>query len=437
MSHTKIPAVAIPFVLFWAVLYPASAHAENSVLSLLWSSTVSPDTFGKRSTTVRFGYDYEKSSGQKFEWRAGEDSPLVIYDPQQRKVVSEETLIGAWTYGGRNYKNPDAPRVPWSDAYEALATLDKNRDYSVSGRELQVVSLWFDRNRDGQAQGEEVVPASTVGLAEIALRGQPLLLPDGSKYYRQGFRKFKVTGEIITGSSITWSIGKLDKKPPVTATPSVILPTVPPVLVVPTIEPSPLPIPTETVTATPTPSATLTPTLTPSSIPTEVPASPVPTRIPLSSPEPEKDRSATPTAAAETTAVIKAKRERSIFNGFWRWVNDFDAQPDSGLMHLEVLEDGAVRGTSVSSPDQKADGDPVTTARVVPIVGQVTGEQGEQVSFKMLMPDRRQSTSCVASIVERNGKTFLKGSSVSQIVDADAVQREVRYEWLAVRSAEP
>jgi hypothetical protein len=106
-------------------------------------------------------------------------------------------------------------------------------------------------------------------------------------------------------------------------------------------------------------------------------------------------------------------------------------------MHLEVLEDGAVRGTSVSSPDQKADGDPVTTARVVPIVGQVTGEQGEQVSFKMLMPDRRQSTSCVASIVERNGKTFLKGSSVSQIVDADAVQREVRYEWLAVRSAEP
>ena len=129
-------------------------------------------------------------------WKASRDATLVVYDPQQRTIVNEETLIGRWTYGGRNYKSPDAPREAWRDPFEALATLDRNRDSAVSGRELQVVSLWFDTNREGQAQAGEVSPAASVGLAEVSLRGNPQSTSDGSQYYRQGYRRYSAAGEL-------------------------------------------------------------------------------------------------------------------------------------------------------------------------------------------------------------------------------------------------
>lgn len=426
MSYNKIPAVAISVVLLGVALYPGRACAENSVLSLLWSGVISPDNFGTRSTTVRSGYDYEKSSSQKFEWRADEDSPLVVYDPMQLKEVNEKTIIGVWTHGGRNYKTPDAPRVPWADAYEALATLDRNRDYSVSGRELHAVSLWFDRNRDAQAQPEEVVPASRAGLAEISVRGQPLVLPDGSKYYRQGYRRFKDAGQIVAGSSISWSLRPIDGKPTRAATAVAGAATLSAVQTA---------LPTQ---APPTPTMTPLPTVifTPTMIPTGALPTSAPTHISVASPEPDHSSNASSAHATDATSSARRDGRDSPFNGYWRLTKDFDAEPDSGLIHLEVLEDGSLRGTSVSSFEAHAQDDSIVTARVVAVFGEVVGERGEEIAFRMVERDQNQSTSCVAAIVERNGKTFLKGSTISQIVDAEGVQRKVSNEWLAVRSAE-
>lgn len=422
MSNNKISAVTISFVLICVAFYPASTCAENSVLSLTWTGVTPPDKFGTRPSTVRFGYDYEKSSGQKFEWRADEDSPLVVYDPHQLKEVNEKTIIGVWTHGGRNYRSPDAPLVPWTDAYEALATLDRNRDYSVSGRELQVVSLWFDRNRDAQAQPEEVVPASRAGLAEISMRGQPLVLPDGSKYYRQGYRRFKGASQILTGSSISWSVRAVDRKPTRAATAVASTP-----VAVQTVMPTRV-----STTPTPTPTVIVTPTL----IPTKVAPSSAPTQVPVASPEPDRSSGVSAARGKDATPNARLDYGHSPFNGYWRWTKDFDAEPDSGLIHLEVLEDGSLRGTSVSLLEAQSEHDSIATARVVAILGEVVGERGEEISFRMVRRDHNQSTSSVATIIEWNGKSFLKGSSSSEVVDADGVQRKVSYEWLAVRSAE-
>ncbi len=442
MSRIVNRAVVILIALMCANSYPSDVSAENSVLSLLWDGGIASTQFGDKSTAVRFGYDYEKPAGQKFAWKASAAAPVVIYDPKRRKVVNEESIIGAWTHGGRNYKRPNSARAPWTDAYEALATLDKNRDYSVSGRELQVVSLWFDRNRDGQAQAAEVVTAASVGLAEIAMRGQPQLLPDGSKYYRQGFRRFRLTGELFTGSSIAWSIQRLDKKPTVTPTPIVSVPTassipaVPATQSVPTASPTAIVAATETATSTATATSTPTPTETPTPtlIEPTTPPSPIPTDIAEASPTPDTGREESTTGVVATTSNERPKIAVSPFNGYWRWVNDFDAETGSGQIHIEVFEDGSVRGTSVAPVEQEPQRDPINSARVVSLIGQVTGERGEEISFKMLVPDPKQVTSCVAVIEEQDGKTFLKGSSVSHVLDSDGVRREVSYEWLAVRA---
>jgi hypothetical protein len=125
------------------------------------------------------------------------------------------------------------------------------------------------------------------------------------------------------------------------------------------------------------------------------------------------------------------------FNGYWRWVQDFDAPPDTGAIQLEILENGEIRGSSVSSVPSKDNQDPVLVARFFVLQGRVNGETGEGISFKTLASDPKQESSSVATIVERGGKTFLKGSTTANVVDSDGIRREVTSEWLAVKSDAP
>lgn len=404
LNRTVTLTVAILVASMVVGQYSADARADNKVISLLWANTTKVEDFGKKPRAVTSGFDKESSSPGKFEWKADQDSPLLVYDLKQQGIVNKETLFGIWTYGGRNYKDREAPREPWRDAFEALATLDGNRDSSVSGRELQLVSLWFDRNRDAQAQRDEVVPAAQAGLAEISLRGNPQSLSDDSRYYRQGYRRYTTKGELLTGPSISWVVASLDKKP------------------------------TPTSTASPVPPAAVVPAIVPS---TALPAADV-ARIESEAPAREGEK--TPDAdsgIANSNFTSLDEHPSRRFNGYWRWVQDFDAPPDTGAIQLEILENGEIRGSSVSSVPSKDNQDPVLVARFFVLQGRVNGETGEGISFKTLASDPKQESSSVATIVERGGKTFLKGSTTANVVDSDGIRREVTSEWLAVKSDAP
>lgn len=51
------------------------------------------------------------------------------------------------------------------------------------------------------------------------------------------------------------------------------------------------------------------------------------------------------------------------------------------MIDLEALEEGAVRGTSGPSSEIKAAYNPIITARVVAVLGEVVGERGEEIPF--------------------------------------------------------
>jgi hypothetical protein len=95
-----------------------------------------------------------------FIWKASEKAPLLVYDPAGTgNITHAGQLFGNYTFTSpvSSYFG-QAPVIEqkWNHGYEALATLDTNRDNKVSGSELQFLSLWFDSNRDGVSQFGEV-----------------------------------------------------------------------------------------------------------------------------------------------------------------------------------------------------------------------------------------------------------------------------------------
>jgi hypothetical protein len=56
------------------------------------------------------------------------------------------------------------------NGYRALNLLDDDRDGFLTGRELTGLSVWFDRDGDGQSDGGEVVSVGHLGITAIATR---------------------------------------------------------------------------------------------------------------------------------------------------------------------------------------------------------------------------------------------------------------------------
>lgn|GEM_PF-6904981 len=396
-------------------------QGENKVLSLLWPSSATVDLFGKQTRAITYQFAPEKAFKGRVVWKADRDSPVLLYDPRGEFRVTTESIIGSWTLGGRNHRDEGVPREPWRDGYEVLASLDRNRDNAVSGRELQVVSLWFDENRDGEAQRGEVVAADRVGLAEIIIRGEPQVLPDGSKYYRQGYRRYGLNGQLVTGPSISWSVASVEKKPPATASP---MPT-------PSHTPSPTASPTTEPTNIPSPSPTIEPA-TPTATPTAIPE-PTETQTPVPT-EAQGEQGASSSAGGTEKGSSDTQRNSSLFNGYWRSVNEIDGPPQNTVVFLQVLEGGEVRGSSFSPITDKRSEGIVGSAEISLLSGRVSGEAGEKISYTTTAPDSKQETVSVATVFERDGKIFMKGETTTDVADDDGVGRKVSFEWLAVKS---
>ena len=141
-------------------------------------------------------------------WKASAQAPLLVYDPQRTgKVNSARQLFGNYSFGGRSSTpsiDESAPLgEPWTHGYEALGTLDADRDGKISGGELESLSLWFDGNRNGVSDDGEVVPVSERDVFEIYY--QDPASSDGSKdvHLSRGFTRV-VDGHEVVGASVDW-----------------------------------------------------------------------------------------------------------------------------------------------------------------------------------------------------------------------------------------
>jgi hypothetical protein len=116
----------------------------------------------------------------KWPWvsaRAG----VLVWDPKQTGIItSGRQLFGNMTW-----------QMLFQDGYEALATLDKDRDGMLAGNELNGVGLWIDRNENAVSDAGEVVSATRAGIKSIAVKA-----------------KADSTGTLHIESGVIWTDGK-------------------------------------------------------------------------------------------------------------------------------------------------------------------------------------------------------------------------------------
>ncbi|MCB0324230.1 MAG: hypothetical protein KDD69_11685 [Bdellovibrionales bacterium] len=182
----------------------------GSPISLLWEpgTDIEADV-----VTTTFPLN-PTQSGKVYTWKASAAAPLLVHDPRRTgQITSAHQLFGEWTFGGKSLAmntaresrldSGEVPLGPWKNGYEALATLDTNRDGRISGQELNELSLWFDRNRDGVSQDGEVNTVQQMGVTSLFYNHDRVDPVTRSVHAKRGFERVE-QGRVIRGSSVDW-----------------------------------------------------------------------------------------------------------------------------------------------------------------------------------------------------------------------------------------
>lgn len=100
-------------------------------------------------------------SGLKRKWTwVTKDAGWLVYDARGRgKVTSGLQMFGGVTFW-----------LFWETGYDALASLDDNRDGVLTGEELKGLAIWHDANGDGVCDPGEVKPLSGYGIVAVSCR---------------------------------------------------------------------------------------------------------------------------------------------------------------------------------------------------------------------------------------------------------------------------
>ncbi len=84
---------------------------------------------------------------------------LLVWDPERTgDIRSARQLFGGYTF-----------QIFRANGYDALAALDDDGDGTLSGAELDGISVWFDRNSDGISTPDEVTPLRDLGIVSVAV----------------------------------------------------------------------------------------------------------------------------------------------------------------------------------------------------------------------------------------------------------------------------
>lgn len=127
------------------------------------------DRPNKVSESAFRSFDLDLTGSKLWEW-VGAKSGILVY----QKVVDAKdipsVIDGSALFGNRTFGNT------WANGYEALESLDKDKDGQLVGAELTNLWVWVDANSNARVdQGEAKAAASYVK----ALNVRPVVYPSG------------------------------------------------------------------------------------------------------------------------------------------------------------------------------------------------------------------------------------------------------------------
>jgi len=109
----------------------------------------------KMYTNNMVAFDIEGTGFEKLvEWVGPGDGLLCTLNNEGK--VDGSTLFG--TVGG------------WDNGYEKLSTYDTNNDMQISGKELEGLYVWQDKNGNGVAEKDEVKTLQELGITSLSLK---------------------------------------------------------------------------------------------------------------------------------------------------------------------------------------------------------------------------------------------------------------------------
>jgi hypothetical protein len=108
-----------------------------------------------QKASVSFDVDGTKRP-QKWEWINDNAGWLVYLANPKDKITSGLDLFGNVTFW-----------VFWRDGFEALCSLDDNRDGKITGDEFKNLYVWRDANGNGVQDEGELMTLSSLGVASI------------------------------------------------------------------------------------------------------------------------------------------------------------------------------------------------------------------------------------------------------------------------------
>jgi hypothetical protein len=164
-------------------------------LSLVWERIDGKPSF----SAANFQLD-PKQNNKWYVWKAGSNMPLLVYYESKNwlnsddkvEVTSVEQLFGQYTFG----KN-------WLDGFSALASLDKDKNGSISGKELNNLYLWFDNNQNGISEKGEIKNLKKAGVTVLYYSKDRDNTVTGDIVGIIGYER-KQGNDIIRGSIVDW-----------------------------------------------------------------------------------------------------------------------------------------------------------------------------------------------------------------------------------------
>jgi hypothetical protein len=180
-----------------------TVNIHGSPISLLLEATY--EELSANSSIVKF--KLKPASGEYTEWKASEKAPLLVFDPNHTGLIeSAEQLFGEWTFGGKAMASlieGSEHNATWQNGFEALGTLDTNFDGRINGKELDDLSLWFDRNQNAKSEPGEVVSIRSSGITALYYRGSKKDLISKDVVLDFGFER-EINGKVVQGAMVDW-----------------------------------------------------------------------------------------------------------------------------------------------------------------------------------------------------------------------------------------
>ncbi|MCC6933220.1 MAG: hypothetical protein IT292_08200 [Deltaproteobacteria bacterium] len=126
-------------------------------------------------------------------WRGSESLPLIVYDPENKgEIKGHEQFFGQHTFG--KY---------FADGFDALASLDLDKNGKIENAEIAPLSLWFDKNKNGISDQGEVKRMQDLGIVSLKVTSDIIDTNTGDIYARSGFERLE-NGKKVTGDIVDW-----------------------------------------------------------------------------------------------------------------------------------------------------------------------------------------------------------------------------------------